>query len=81
MGRNGPGLRAASKESIEITFAYRGVRCRERLPLEPTAANLKRAARHRAAIQLAIEDGTFDYARTFPESPRRLLFMTNPHRG
>jgi integrase len=81
MGRDGSGVRAASGESIEITFSYRGVRCRERLPLEPTAPNLKRAARHRAAIQVAIENGTFDYAKTFPRSPRRLQFLAHPTQG
>lgn len=81
MGRDGSGVRVASEESIEITFAYRGVRCRERIPLEPTAPNLKRAARHRAAIQVAIENGTFDYAKTFPRSPRRLQFLAHPTLG
>lgn len=47
---------------------YRGVRCRERVPLKPTAANLKRAEQHRAAILHAIAGGTFDYRATFPES-------------
>ncbi len=78
MGRNGSGVRAVSKSSIEITFAYRGVRCRERIGLKPTPANLNRASRHRAAILDAIERNTFDYAVTFPESPRRLLFIDRP---
>jgi len=50
MGRNGSGVRRASANSIEITFTYRGVRCRERIGLKPTPANLKSAERHRAAI-------------------------------
>lgn len=74
MGRNGTGVAAISESSIEITFAYRGARCRERIKLEPTPANLKRAERHRAAILDAIEKGTFDYATTFPDSPRRFKF-------
>lgn len=78
MGRGGSGVRAISDSSIEITFAYRGVRCRERIRLKPTPANLKRAARHRAAILDAIERNTFDYATTFPESARRLLFIERP---
>ena len=78
MGRGGSGVRAISDSSIEITFAYRGVRCRERIRLKPTPANLKRAARHRAAILDAIERNTFDYATTFPDSPRRLLFVERP---
>lgn len=53
---------------------YRGVRCRERVPLKPTASNLKRAEQHRAAILHAISAGTFDYAATFPESRRAQEF-------
>jgi len=47
-----------------------GVQCRERIPLEPSPANLKRAEKHKAAIELAIYNGTFDYAATFPGSKR-----------
>lgn len=74
MGHVHPGVAAASDTSIEITFAYRGTRCRERLRLQPTPANLKRAAQHRAAVLDAIAKGTFDYATTFPDSPRRQQF-------
>ena len=68
MGRDGSGVRAVSASSIEITFIYQGRRCRERIKLQPTAANLKRAERHRAAILDAIERGVFDYSVTFPKS-------------
>ena len=68
MGRDGRGVKAASESSIEISFMYRGVRCRERVPLKPTAANLKRAEQHRAAILHAIAAGNFDYRASFPES-------------
>lgn len=47
-----------------------GIQCRERIPLEPTPANLKRAEQHKAAIELAIYNGTFDYPATFPNSKR-----------
>ena len=77
MGRTN-GVRPASKTSIEIDFYYHGVRCKERLKLKPTPANLKRAERHRAAILDAIERGTFDYAVTFPNSPRGALFSHEP---
>ena len=76
MGRSESGVRAISESSIEIAFSYRGVRCRERVRLKPTPANLKRAARHRAAVLDAIERNTFDYAKTFPDSARRLHFST-----
>ncbi len=69
MGRNKyPGVTAGSTTSIAISFYYQGQKCRERIKLQPTPANLKRAANHRAAILLAIENGTFDYSVTFPNS-------------
>ena len=75
MGRGGSGVKAASETSYEITFTFRGIRCRERGRLKPSPANLKRVERHRAAIIDAIERGTFVYATTFPDSPRRLQFV------
>lgn len=74
MGRDGRGVKGASASSIEITFMYNGVRCRERIPLKPTAANLKRAEQHRAAVLYAIADGSFDYAKTFPTSKHARKF-------
>lgn len=74
MGRDGGGVRPASSSSIEITFQYQGVRCRERVQLKPTAANLKKAEQHKAAIEHAISNGTFDYAATFPRSKRAAQF-------
>ena len=62
------GVRAASASSIQITFNYRGVKCRERIALKPTAANLNAVQRHRDAILEAIANGTFVYAVTFPKS-------------
>lgn len=78
MGNQGSysdGVRSASASSIEIDFIYKGVRCRERLKLEPTTANLKKAAQHRAAILSAIDAGTFDYQVTFPRSKNARKFM------
>ncbi len=68
------GVVAVSKSSIQISFTFRGVHCRERIKLKPTTANMKRAELHRAAILHAIAVGTFDYSVTFPNSPRRFLF-------
>lgn len=76
MANKHPGVRAVSESSIEITFTYRGERCRERIKLKPSPSNLKRAARHRAAILDAIERKTFDYAVTFPDSTRVEQFAT-----
>lgn len=72
--RKRTGVRAVSDSSIQIDFEYKGIRCRERIRIQPTPANLKRTEQHRSAILDAIERGTFDYATTFPNSPRRFLF-------
>lgn len=76
MGRKRSGVRAVSASSIEITFQYQGRRCRERIPLEPTPANLKKAELHKAAIEHAIMLGTFDYASTFPKSKNAQRFRS-----
>ncbi|WP_229258294.1 tyrosine-type recombinase/integrase [Duganella rivi] len=57
---------------------YRGIRCRERIPLKPTSANLKRAEQHRSAILHAIATNSFDYAATFPESKNAAKFAGQP---
>lgn len=67
-GNKYPGVRAASESSIEIDFYYNGQRCRERINLKPSPANLKKASQHRAAILNAIDNGSFDYSYTFPRS-------------
>lgn len=79
--RDYDGVRPASDSTIEIDFYYAGTRCRERIKLQPTPANLKRAAQHRAAILDAIEKGTFDYATTFPNSKRAATLTTLPGRA
>lgn len=76
MGRDGRGVKAASASSIEITFTYKGIRCRERIPLQPTPANLKRAEHHRSAILHAIATDSFDYAATFPKSTNAAQFAS-----
>lgn len=79
--RKRTGVRAASDTSINLDFTYKGIRCKERIRLKPTPANLKRAEQHLAAIHDAIARGTFDYATTFPDSPRRFLFADQPGAG
>lgn len=76
MGRDGRGVKGASESSIEITFTYRNKRCRERIALKPTPANLKRAEQHRAAILHAIATNSFNYAATFPNSANALKFAS-----
>jgi integrase len=70
MGGNRSGVRKASESTIEIDFYYRGERCKERLKLKPTATNLKRAERHRLSILDSIDNDTFDYPTTFPDSKK-----------
>lgn len=70
------GVRAASASSIEIRFYYAGKKRKERVKLKPTPANLERAALFRRQVVDAIADGTFDYAVTFPDSPRAEEFAT-----
>jgi integrase len=74
MGRDGRGVTKVSESSIQISFTYRGVVCRERLQLKPTRANLKEAERIRAEILLHIARGVFNYAKRFPDSPRAHTF-------
>ena len=64
--RNHDGVRAASDTSIEIDFYFQGQRCRERIKLQPTPANLKRASQHRAAM---IPAGTLAYPAVSLEIP------------
>ncbi len=77
MGR-GKGVRASSAKSIAITFQYRGARCREKLKIPPTAANLKYAERLKSTIEHEIATGTFDYAKHFPRSPRARSLSSTP---
>ncbi len=74
MNRLLEGVRPASESSIEIDFYYQNTLCRERLRLKPSGSNLKRASIERAAILKAIEQGTFDYAATFPHSKNAARF-------
>lgn len=76
MGR-GPGVRTASASSIQIDFRYSGVRCREKLALPPTPANLRYAAKLKARIEHEIALGQFDYAKHFPLSPRAKQLAVN----
>lgn len=76
--RGGGGVRAASASTIEIDWYWRGARCRERLKLPPTPANLRFARNLLGEIATAIARGTFDYVKTFPRSPRARRMAPNP---
>lgn len=78
MGNKQVGVRAATKTSIRIDFYCNGVRCRERLKLPPTPANLKYAAKRKAQIELEIALGTFDYSKHFPNSKRAIQLSKVP---
>lgn len=72
------GVRVASESSIEIRFRYKGKDCRERLKLKPTPTNIARAERFRGSVLHAIENGTFDYEVSFPDSHMSESFKTLP---
>ncbi|MBK7903255.1 MAG: DUF3596 domain-containing protein [Proteobacteria bacterium] len=67
MDRKRSGVRPRGR-GIQLSFNYRGVRCRETLPIPPTAKNIAYAEQKRTAILYAIETQTFDYLREFPKS-------------
>lgn len=78
MGRDGSGVKAGSASSIEISFYFERQRCRERIPWEPTPANLKKAKRFRESILQAIYEGRFVYRESFPDSARVAVFAERP---
>jgi len=63
-----PGITIRSKSSIQIAFNYKGIWHRVTLKYEATPSGLKAAVGKRASIIKAISDGTFDYAKEFPNS-------------
>lgn len=77
---HGTGVRVVSERTVEITFQYRGTRCRERVHVtnSKTKAGLEPALQLKAAIDHAIDIGKFDYGQTFPESKRAREFAKNP---
>lgn len=60
---------------LYFDFFYRGVRCREQTDLPDTPANRKRVEAVMRRIEIELQQGTFDYARYFPNSkqPARTL--------
>ena len=68
MANKRSGVKAVSKTSIQIAFKYRGEQIRERIKIAPTAANLKKVERFRISILEAIDNGTFEYQVSFPNS-------------
>lgn len=68
MGRKATsgGVRPAG-DRIEVRFTWQGVQVSPTLPLKPTAANLKHAARQREQIVAQIARGEFNFAEHFPD--------------
>ncbi len=62
-------------ETINITFTFKGVKCREPLSnLEVNSKNIKYAERTLGEIHNKIERGTFNYGEQFPRSSRLKIF-------
>jgi len=78
MGRKGTGVAIVSDSSYEITFPYKGKRCRERIRTKPSPANTRKLEQFRAAIMHAIEKGEFNYAETFPQSKHAAELAERP---
>lgn len=66
--------RHKTSETINITFTFKGVRCREPLGLPVTQSNISYAARLLGEIQNKIERGIFHYADYFPTSSKLKIF-------
>ena len=67
-----------TKDTLVITFTYKGVLCREPLSrLTIDNKNIKYAERLLAEIQNNIEKGTFSYPKYFPNSKKLILFGVN----
>jgi len=72
----------ARKNSIQIDFYYRSVRCRETIPLKPTKANMRYANNLFATIKHEIAINTFEYRKHFPNSKSHsAMIFGNPMAG
>ena len=60
--------------TLYLDFSYRGVRCREQTTLPDTAENRRKVQALLNRIEKEIRQGNFDYAATFPASPRAARF-------
>ena len=61
------GVAPASRDRIQFTFKFEGVRYRPTLPIVPSEANLRRARQKLARIQQSIANSTFSFAEEFPD--------------
>jgi integrase len=73
------GVRPKGAGRIELEFTYQGKRYRPTLARKPTLPNLRQAHIKLASIDRAISEGTFDFAREFPNyrlksrAPKKVL--------
>ena len=65
------------KTSLRMQFTLNGVVCKEPLNLTDSKRDLATASYMRAAILSEIRNGTFDYARYFPNSKNAGRFQSN----
>jgi integrase len=61
-------------QMLFLDFYFRGTRCREQTALPDTAENRRKVQTLLNRIERDIAQGTFDYAETFPGSPRATQF-------
>lgn len=67
----GVEIREGSKrDTLRITFYFRGNRCREPIDIEANASNIRYAGNLISEIENAIARQTFDYRAYFPNSKR-----------
>ena len=58
---------------VRVYFRYQGEVCREPVKGEATPANIANAHRLVGTINHEIQQGTFNYARHFPNSPKAIV--------
>lgn len=63
--------------TLYLDFFYRGIRCREQTALPDTTENRRKVQVLLNRIEKEIAQGTFDYAVTFPSSPRASQFAVS----
>lgn len=59
---------------LVIDFRYQKMRCREQTLLDDSTVNRRRLGKLLEKIEYEISHGLFDYAKTFPNSPRAKKF-------
>lgn len=64
----------AKGDKLQITFFFRGVRCREQLNIPVNNSNIRFAANFLGEVENAISRQTFDYRQFFPESKQAAKF-------